>query len=70
MPVATPAFSDSVEAAIGMRTSTSQACVTIRDKPRPSDPVTRTSGAVARSRSRIVTWPAASRPATNTPASR
>jgi ABC-2 type transport system permease protein len=70
MPVATPAFSDSVAAAIGIRTSTSQAWATIRDRPRPSDPVTRTSGAVARSRSRSPTSPAVSRPATKTPASR
>src|SRR5216684_2082876 len=70
MPAATPAFSDSVRAAIGMRTSTSQAWATIRDRPRPSDPMTRTSGAVASSRSRIGVSPAASRPATKTPASR
>ena len=53
MPVARPAFSDSVADVIGIRTSTSQASATIRDRPRPSHPVTRTSGAVARSRSRI-----------------
>ena len=67
MPAATPAFSDSVRAAIGMRTSTSQAWATIRDRPRPSDPMTRTSGAVARSRSRIPVSPAASRPADEHP---
>jgi hypothetical protein len=63
------AFSDSVADVIGIRTGTSQDSATIRDRPRPSGPVTRTSGAVARSRSRIGVWPALSRPATKTPAS-
>ena len=41
----------------------------MRDRPRPSEPMARTSGAVARSRSRIAVSPAASRPATKRPAS-
>ena len=41
MPAATPAFSDSVRAVMGIRTRTSQAWATIRDRPRPSLPTTR-----------------------------
>src|ERR1700733_15747881 len=43
MLAAIPAFSDSVLAAIGIRTSMSQACATIRDSPLPSEPMTSTS---------------------------
>ena len=46
MPAATPAFSDSVVAAIGIRTSTSHVSLTSRDRPLPSLPTTSTSGSV------------------------
>jgi len=41
-----------MRAAMGMRTRTSQAWATMRDRPRPSEPMTRASGAVASSSSR------------------
>ena len=65
---ATPAFSDSVPSAIGMRTSRSHAAAATRDSPRPSEPTTRTSGPSATGMSRTSVEPAASRPATKKPA--
>jgi hypothetical protein len=67
MAAATPAFSDSVAAAIGIRTVRSQVCCTNRDRPLPSEPITSTSGSVPASRSARSTVPLAARPTTTRP---
>ena len=59
---AMPAFNDSMPDAIGMLTSMSQADATIRDRPRPSEPTTRTIGPSAMVISCTSTSPSASRP--------
>src|SRR5262245_6459440 len=61
-PAATEAFNDSTPADIGMDTVSSQVSRTRRDRPRPSEPTTTTSGDVASDRSSTVIVPSASRP--------
>src|SRR6185312_9210976 len=64
---ATEALSDSTSDAIGMLTRRSQDCPTSRDRPRPSEPTTSTSGPTAASRSYREVSPSASSPATTKP---
>jgi hypothetical protein len=62
-PAATEALSDSTGPAIGIETVTSQVCLTSRDRPLPSEPITMTSGSDAISNSSSDTVPSASSPA-------
>ena len=64
-----PAFSDSVEALMGIEMTASHVSVTRRDRPLPSLPTTMTSGSFAQVRPGSSTSPSPSRPSTKTPRS-
>src|SRR5450759_4870330 len=65
-----PALSDSLPAAMGIRTVKSQVSPTSRDSPLSSEPTTSTSGSAASSRSSRDTSPSAASPTKNNPADR
>jgi len=70
MPAATAAFSDSVVAVIGIRTTTSQFSATSRERPLPSEPITSAILPLSKStrRSSTVRCDSPARPTTNQPA--
>src|SRR6201986_2631177 len=68
MEGAIPALSDALPEAIGIDTIMSQAFVTTRESPRPSEPTTSTIGPSAIDISRRSVVPSASSPATKKPA--